>query len=420
MRFYLRFWDNRVRARVLALGRLSAPRASILRVMHSFRIAVLLCASLLMVIPDLAQTASPWQLQDSGTTASFRGIHSVNGAIAWVSGTGGTVLRTMDGGAHWSRCAIPDAATDGATLDFRGVEAWDGQSAIVMASGPGDKSRLYKTTDGCRTWQLLFKNPDSPDGFFDSFWLNDKHGILLGDPVRERVAVFTTENSGKTWKRDEHGGLSVKGRSLGAFAASNRCIAIGNALFTRGFAMGGKNGSVLLQSSVITQEEERNGMVGNGSKCARNRHGGRVRCQLLRGATAPGRSLFAVAYRYPITTGVCEECGFSENSRFIAVGGDYTKPTGSLPEQPHGPADGGWTSGPPPLSLPHGYRSAVQWSESLKAWIVAGTNGSDISRDDGKSWQPLDDGNWNALSLPFVVGPNGRIARLQTGYTIPK
>ena len=127
---------------------------------------------------------------------------------------------------------------------------------------------------------------------------------------------------------------------------------------------------------------------------------------------------FAVAYRYPITTGVCEECGFSENSRFIAVGGDYTKPTDTAGTAAWS-SDGGWTW-TAPTSLPHGYRSAVQWSESLKAWIVAGTNGSDISRDDGKSWQPLDDGNWNALSLPFVVGPNGRIARLQTGYTIPK
>jgi hypothetical protein len=54
----------------------------------------------------------------------------------------------------------------------------------------------------------------------------------------------------------------------------------------------------------------------------------------------------------------------------------------------------------------------VQWSESLNLWITVGANGSDISRDDGKTWQPLDDGNWNALSLPFVAGPNGRIARL--------
>ena len=32
--------------------------------------------------------------------------------------------------------------------------------------------------------------------------------------------------------------------------------------------------------------------------------------------------------------------------------------------------------------------------------------------NDGKTWTRLDDGNWNALSLPFVVGPEGRIARL--------
>ena len=68
---------------------------------------------------------------------------------------------------------------------------------------------------------------------------------------------------------------------------------------------------------------------------------------------------------------------------------------------------------------PHGYRSAVQWSDTLKAWIAVGTNGSDISRDDGKTWHLLDDGNWNALSLPFVVGPNGRIAKLN-GAAVPK
>lgn len=48
----------------------------------------------------------------------------------------------------------------------------------------------------------------------------------------------------------------------------------------------------------------------------------------------------------------------------------------------------------------------------------------DISCDDGKTWQPIDDGNWNALSLTFVVGPNGRIARLNPaalpgGYNPP-
>ena len=104
-----------------------------------------------------------------GNDGGAAGDRLVDGTVAWASGTGGTVLRTIDGGAHWTKCAVPDAAKDGATLDFRGVQAWDAQTAIVMASGPGDKSRLYKTVDGCRTWSLAFMNPDSPNGFWDAF-----------------------------------------------------------------------------------------------------------------------------------------------------------------------------------------------------------------------------------------------------------
>ena len=94
----------------------------------------------------------------------------------------------------------------------------------------------------------------------------------------------------------------------------------------------------------------------------------------------------------------------------IAVGGDYTKPDVSTGTAAYS-TDGGehWQASTTP---PHGFRSAVQWSPSVQAWITVGTNGSDISRDDGRTWRPLDNGNWNALSLPFVVGPNGRIAKL--------
>ncbi len=98
--------------------------------------------------------------------------------------------------------------------------------------------------------------------------------------------------------------------------------------------------------------------------------------------------------------------------RGIAVGGDYTKPNERQAFRLDIDGARHWTASTTP---PHGYRSSVQWSEPLKAWITVGTNGSDISRDDGKTWQPLDNGNWNALSLPFVVGPKGRIARLNAG-----
>jgi len=57
----------------------------------------------------------------------------------------------------------------------------------------------------------------------------------------------------------------------------------------------------------------------------------------------------------------------------------------------------------------------VTFDRKSSVWIAVGTNGSDFSRDDGKTWQPLDDGNWNALSLPYVVGNKGRIALLADG-----
>jgi hypothetical protein len=52
-----------------------------------------------------------------------------------------------------------------------------------------------------------------------------------------------------------------------------------------------------------------------------------------------------------------------------------------------------------------------------------GPNGTDISTDDGKNWRAVRpdpalheaadaDRDWNALSLPFVVGPHGRIGKL--------
>jgi photosystem II stability/assembly factor-like uncharacterized protein len=100
----------------------------------------------------------------------------------------------------------------------------------------------------------------------------------------------------------------------------------------------------------------------------------------------------------------------------IAVGGDYAKP-----EQRAGTAafstDGGksWTAAATP---PGGYRSAVAWDPNDRIWITVGPNGSDYSADDGKTWQPLEHaasakpGEWNALSLPWVVGPGGRIAKL--------
>jgi hypothetical protein len=342
------------------------------------------------------QANAVWQMQDSGGTAGLRGIDSVDGNVAWASGSGGTVLKTTDGGAHWEKCAVPDGATDGATLDFRGVQAWDATTAIVMASGPGDKSRLYKTTDECETWVLLYKNPDSPDGFFDSFWIDPAYkGVLVGDPVRGSFAVFETSDEGITWRRDNSKGLKVGPKPIAGFAASNSLVPRFGAGYMHGFVTGGQGGTFLIHRWATKYWS---------------------RSEIPLGSRTNASGGFSLAYRVTPPP-PCTDCAGPLYQFTVAVGGDYTKPNA-----PTGTAawssDGGktWTAS---IIPPHGYRSTVQWSESLKLWITAGTNGSDICRDDGRTWQPLDNGNWNALSLPFIVGPNGRIAHLNPA-ALPK
>ncbi len=78
----------------------------------------------------------------------------------------------------------------------------------------------------------------------------------------------------------------------------------------------------------------------------------------------------------------------------------------------------------PATTRPHGYRSAVAYDAATKTWITVGPNGTDISTDDGRNWRALKpnprfhdapdaDQHWNALSLPYAVGPHGRIATLR-------
>jgi hypothetical protein len=439
--------------------------------MQIIRLTLLLAAASIAAAQPLApaqpQSSIPsqqvWQLQDSGTTAGLRGIDSVDGTIAWASGTAGTVLKTTDGGTHWQKCAIPDAATDGATLDFRGVQAWDATTAVVMASGPGEKSRLYKTTNGCKTWTLLLKNTD-PDGFYDAFTFWDrKHGFLFGDPVlrirvrnepnpleyhagqtdapfvertlkHRRFLTLSTIDGGTNWAYwGTDRGYFTEDVALDgtAFAASNssafvpfqslpNCRPVPEYATGRSWiGVGGKGGArILMGFSNMTDV-----CAGPNDKWTDE-----LRFAWSKGIPVPlaggtdSSGVFSVWFRVEIIPLEKFQEGIVPNGRGdyehgIAVGGDYTKPNESAGTAVWS-ADGGlhWTAS---IIPPHGFRSAVQCSEALKLWITVGTNGSDISRDDGKTWQPLDDGNWNALSLPFVVGPNGRIARLNSGAIPP-
>ncbi len=367
-----------------------------------------------------------FDIEESHTTASLRGIHNVGGGVAWASGTNGTVLRTEDGGYLWQTCNIPPGAEK---LDFRGIQAFDENTAIVMSSGPGDQSRLYKTTDGCQTWKLLFTNPDK-EGFWDAIkFKNATHGLLIGDPVyagtyfsrhehkfvrRRAFPLYATSDSGLTWLRVDgkllYGGpFWPKDSFESIFAASNSSLLELEAHSDIIFATGGEtNGLVVLRYS-----KQGFPLI---AKTAFAMTGG-ADTKLAQGESAGG---FSIAVDFDTATPVLN-----------VVGGDY-----KLPDKQEGTAStctfGSKANLAEPLTFymcepaqtpPHGYRSSVAYDPTQKLWITVGPNGTDISTDDGKNWTPLKpspqdppdaDENWNALSLPFVVGPHGRIGKLRT------
>ena len=44
-----------------------------------------------------------WDPLDSGVDGSLRGLSVVSDSVAWASGAGSTILRTIDGGITWTK-----------------------------------------------------------------------------------------------------------------------------------------------------------------------------------------------------------------------------------------------------------------------------------------------------------------------------
>jgi photosystem II stability/assembly factor-like uncharacterized protein len=157
--------------------------------------------------------------QDSGVAVRLRGISAVSADVAWASGREGTVLRTIDGGAHWQVLKVPDAGA----LDFRDVEGFDADTAVVLSIGPGEASRVYRTEDGGRSWTLALQNRDAR-AFFDCMAFEGERGWMLGDPVDGRFQVHGTVDGGRSWRLLETN-MPVARADEAAFAASGTCIA---------------------------------------------------------------------------------------------------------------------------------------------------------------------------------------------------
>ena len=312
--------------------------------------------------------------QTSGTTVRLQAVWAVSPTIVWASGIGGTYVRTVDGGRTWRAGVVPGADS----LEFRDVHAWSADRAVLLAAGPGEKSRIYLTTDAGRTWSRTFQNSE-PDAFYDCFDFRGDTALVVSDAVGDRFPLERTTDGGRTWASYRPPGWEAI-RPIareGAFAASGTCVAYRpDGAFLIGTATGGRvitvsaAGAQVVSTPIVTRE-------------------------------AAGIATLA----------------FRSASIGVAAGGDLGQPDAAT-DNVIVTRDGGrsWAlGGRPPFGGPV-YGLAYVPSRAGTV-VVVGPHGSAWSADDGSSWHRLDDrAHWAvafaADGTGWAVGPDGRITKI--------
>ena len=338
----------------------------------SFPVLLLL---LFFVLPAEAQW---WKVQTRGTDTNLRGVSLANtpnekGApvpVVWASGSNGVILKSIDEGKTWQRLRVEG----GETLDFRGIVAFNAATAYVMSSGEGDKSRIYKTTDGGQTWKLQYSD-GRKEFFLDTIvCVSEKECLALGDHIDGKFLLLKTSD-GEHWNPLPTENMPPALGGEGAFAASNSCIVLkGNDIY---FGTGGPAARVFHSSD--------GGLTWSVA-----------RTPLVQGNASSG--IFAL--------------GFDGNSRLIVLGGDYKEPDYSERVAAYSTDNGKtWQLA---ARQPGGFRSALAHVDDGR-WVAVGPTGEDISTDGGVHWKHTDSLNLNAVTLldvnrGWAVGPKGTIA----------
>jgi len=316
--------------------------------------------------------------ESSGVNVVLQAVSAPSEDVVWVSGHGGAVLRSTDGGDHWTRLRVPGADS----LEFRDVQAFDADTAFLLSSGPGPRSRIFRTTDGGQTWTQQYLNTD-PRAFYDcfAFW-TPTIGAVVSDAVDGRLIVRRTVDAGAHWEVLPTASMPAALDGEGAFAASGTCLV----------ALGRRRGWIAGEAAA-------------GSRIYRTSDAGAswsVSPAPLARGDASGAATVA----------------FRDSANGVALGGRIALPadTTARAAVSH---DGGvtWTAAAGP-AFPGAVYGSVYVPEAVTPVLVAvGPGGLAYSRDDAATWTPLSPLGYWAVGFAspragWAVGPRGRITKI--------
>jgi hypothetical protein len=323
--------------------------------------------AVLMVMIAFSGTAQTVQLLTSGIKTGLRGLSVVDDNTVWVSGSNGTVGRSLDGGITWKWMMVKGFEQ----TDFRDIEAFDKTTAVIM--GIASPAYILRTIDGGDSWQLVFENKHK-DMFLDAmeFW-NGQSGIVIGDPINNHFFIARTFDGGQTWQGipEKMSPLADSGEACFASSGTNiRKLTKAEAIFVTG----GRVSNVHLRNKKIN-------------------------LPLLQGMQTTGANSIAI----------------KNKKTWMVVGGDFTTKDSSIKNAAMSfDAGNTWKY---PLIRPSGYRSCVEFLKK-KQWITCGLNGVDLSNDDGHTFTNISKEGFHVVrkakkgKAVLFAGAGGRIGKL--------
>src|SRR5690349_5339632 len=107
-----------------------------------FSLLVIVCSAQKIPIPKVS-------VLTSGTKTSLRGLSVVNDNVIWVSGSKGTIGRSLNGGKDWKWTVVKGFEDK----EFRDIEAFDGYNAVIIAVG--EPAYILRTSDGGGSWKVV-------------------------------------------------------------------------------------------------------------------------------------------------------------------------------------------------------------------------------------------------------------------------
>jgi len=312
------------------------------------------------------------------TVALLQAVAPVSPEVAWVSGHNATYAITTNGGLTW-KVSVMEGEEE---LEFRDVEAFDSLTAYLLSAGPGEKSRIYRTDDGGKSWRLQYQ-ADDPDAFLDcmAFW-DRQRGLAYGDAVDGNPFVLRTLDGGERWTRIRSPEVPPALEGEGGFAASGSCLQV--AAFGKAWIATGAGP----RARVLRTQDWGNGWTA-------------VEVPVVSGESAGLTTLRVLSDGWGMALGG-------------VIGGDTLRTRNVAVTE-----DGGltWREGPPPTFSGPVYGSALVELAGGRGVVAVGPAGLTWSRGPDLLWQVGDSVSYWAVDFAdreagWAVGPEGRVVRL--------